>query len=436
MVVLLILTISRIHNHFPIFQVFRPGLTLAGAAIALAILSPQYLSKTWFRRWPARVVAGLALAAVLSAIFGISLGAAANMFINLYTKVLIFTFLLMATMRGAEDVRLYVWGCVVSCAALAWLTLFAFDLSYDSVMQLYRVDDMYNYDANDAGVILVTGLTLSLLTMHASGRRGKIISLLVAAAIVASLTYGGSRGAFLGVVITVLGLIVSVSRVSVAKRLAVIGVMVGLLVVVAPEGYWKRMNSLTSVQTDYNWDAEFGRRQTWIRGLGYMLEYPVFGVGIGNFGRAEGTMSPCARFDECGRQGIRWVAPHNSFLEVGAELGFVGLVLWSSLVFGGMASLVRLRRRLPKRWYRGNAEQRIVYLSTIYLPVALAGFAVTSSFVSHAYYDLVYVLAALVLGVQAAADEQLRLNGAGETVATGLDERVDAVRERRRLRSR
>ena len=73
-------------------------------------------------------------------------------------------------------------------------------------------------------------------------------------------------------------------------------------------------------------------------------------------------MSPCARFDECGRQGIRWVAPHNSFLEVGAELGFVGLALWSSLGFGGMVSRVRLRRRLPKRWYRGNADQRIVYL--------------------------------------------------------------------------
>src|SRR5204863_417492 len=107
---------------------------------------------------------------------------------------------------------------------------------------------------------------------------------------------------------------------------------------------------------DYNWQSQEGRREIWFRGLGYMLDHPLVGIGINNFERAEGTISDKARRSFAGDP-IRWTAPHNSFVQVGAELGFPGLILWSSLIIldlqaGGLERLVAdLARRLdPARF--------------------------------------------------------------------------------------
>src|SRR5207247_5939309 len=92
----------------------------------------------------------------------------------------------------------------------------------------------------------------------------------------------------------------------------------------------------------------------------YMLDYPVFGIGIGNFSRAEATISEKARLAPRGK-GIRWTAPHNSFVEVGAELGGPGLLLFSSLVFGGIWGMARLQRRLPRSGAPGSPQGRPQY---------------------------------------------------------------------------
>src|SRR5207247_11224361 len=45
----------------------------------------------------------------------------------------------------------------------------------------------------------------------------------------------------------------------------------------------------------------------------------------------EGTISPLARLQERGR-GVRWGAAHNTFIQVGAELGVPGLLLFIGLI--------------------------------------------------------------------------------------------------------
>ena len=72
----------------------------------------------------------------------------------------------------------------------------------------------------------------------------------------------------------------------------------------APPGYWKSMQTiLEDPKADYNWDSLNGRRQLAKRGMGYMLAYPVFGVGIGyslHAGQvivADGTPEAAARLE-------------------------------------------------------------------------------------------------------------------------------------------
>ena len=126
----------------------------------------------------------------------------------------------------------------------------------------------------------------------------------------------------------------------------------------APRGYWDQISTLLHPTEDYNWNTDYGRRNVWIRGVGYMLDSPLTGLGIGNFPRAEGTISDVAVtfVDRIGHR-LKWSAAHNSFLQAGAEMGIPGLLLFSSLVFGGIFSMVKYRRKLAA-WSRGDPEQR------------------------------------------------------------------------------
>lgn len=137
------------------------------------------------------------------------------------------------------------------------------------------------------------------------------------------------------------------------------------------------------------------------RAFGYMMRNPATGLGAGQFGRAEGTMSPLATAHSAdpGSAGVKWSAAHNSFMQIGAEMGVPGLVLFSMLVFGCILEGLRLQRVLPPAWRKSDPERRLLFYCATYLPVAFLGFASAGFFVSFAYLDVIYVLTAFHLGM-------------------------------------
>ncbi len=80
-------------------------------------------------------------------------------------------------------------------------------------------------------------------------------------------------------------------------------------------------------------------------------------------------------------------------------MGVPGLLLWLALIFGGIGAMINLRRRLGKQWARGDPEQRFLYYAALYFPISLIGFSVTSAFVSFAYIDPLYLMAAYMTGL-------------------------------------
>jgi O-antigen ligase len=108
---------------------------------------------------------------------------------------------------------------------------------------------------------------------------------------------------------------------------------------------------------------------------------------------------------------VKCSAPHNSYLQAGAELGPVGLAVWSALVVGGIFAPLRLRRRLPQAWRMGTPTERFIYSSTTFFSVAMIGFAVTSFFVSFAWLDPLYLMAAFITGLYAATREYIEAAG-------------------------
>jgi O-antigen ligase len=281
-----------------------------------------------------------------------------------------------------------------------------FGLSSGGGTELARLSELYTYDSNDLGVVMMIGfpLTMLLFTVERGVKRWLLLLNLVG--IAAAMARSGSRGGFLGFMTVCFASAFLVKTVTPARRLSLLAAALLVLAVGAPPGYWKQMGTIMSPSEDYNFSSGEGRRELAKRAVGYMASYPVFGLGIGNFGRAECTISTKALTRINGP--MKCSAPHNSYLQAGAELGPAGFLIWSGLVIGGIVGPLRLRRRLPRGWRAGSPTERFIYGATTFFPIAMIGFAVTSFFVSFAWLDPIYVMAAFLTGLYVATREYRR----------------------------
>jgi len=423
--VLTVLTISRVHLHFPVIAAARPVLLLSVAAICYAYLNPRQLAATnVMRLWPMRVMAILVVLACFSAAFGISLGRSASFILDSFSKTVTLAFLIALSIRNARDLYTYVWALVLSSGILALFSLFVFGLSTGN--GLARLGDLYTYDSNDLGVLMMIGLPLTLLLLLVDRGFKRLLLVLILAGISAAMARSGSRGGFLGLVAVALAALFLVDGVSTVRRASILAAAVLALAAAAPSGYWAQMGTILSPKDDYNYSSDEGRTALIKRGLGYMAKYPVFGVGINNFVRAECTIS--AKVAARRHNGpLRCSAPHNSFVQAGAELGVPGFIAWVSLLFGAIVAPLRRRRRLPRSWRHGTPGERFIYAATGFFPVALIGFAVTSFFVTFAFSDPIYLMGAVVTGLYVSIAAQAAGNGAQPTRQSGPPRRERSV---------
>lgn len=402
--ILTILTISRAHEHYGILAKFRPALLLVVASVGYAFLNPRFLTSTnVLRLWPTRLTAALGVAVCCSAAFGISLGGSATFILDSYVKTLAYAFLIAVSVRHVRDLYTFVWAYVASCGVLAFFSIFVFGITRANGVA--RLNNLYTYDSNDLGVVMMVGfpLTLLLLTVDRGKKRWLLLFILIG--ISATMARSGSRGGFLGFVAVGATALILANGVSAARRFAVAVAAFIALAIGAPPGYWEQMSTILSPKEDYNFTEIDGRKAVMERGIGYMVEHPVFGLGIANFSKAECTISTKLEFRRIYGP-LRCTPPHNSFIEAAAETGVIGFLIWGSLVIGGIFAPLRLRRRLPASWRRGTHSERFIYGAASFFPIAMVGFAVPGFFVTFAWVDPLYFLTALLTGLYVAAKVQ------------------------------
>jgi O-antigen ligase len=404
---LMIVSVSRIHQHYRVVAALRPALLLAVATAVYAFLNPRFVRAENVRDfWIPKVIIALAVLACISVPFGVSIGGSGKFILDEYSKTLIFTMLLIVGVRTAADLYTLVWAYVISTGILVWLSLFVFGLSKGKDDFAARLSHLYMYDANDVGLMVLVGLAFTLLTFQTSGKNGKIASGIIIMGIGATLARTGSRGAFLGLVVVGVVLLVALTTIPATKRLAFAIVTAIGLIIAAPRGYWDQMKTMLEPTSDYNWQTREGRKNVAKRGLGYMLDYPLFGVGVDNFWRMECILGEKAKTNQFGT-GLRCTPPHNSYVQAGAELGIPGLILWSTLVLGGIRAMWKLRRRVPPQWAKGTGEERFLFLAPLYFMLAMIGFAITSALLTFAWLDPVYIIGSLMTGLYVAIHAKL-----------------------------
>jgi O-antigen ligase len=259
----------------------------------------------------------------------------------------------------------------------------------------WRLGHLYYYDANDFATFAVTAMPFGLYFLHA-GRA--LVARMLAAGSLAVLTLAfvnsGSRGGFVALVAVTAFIVVRYNAIALRWRVAATALVTVVILGAASERYWTQMSTILS-DADYNRTDESGRLQIWSRGIGYMFQNPILGVGPHNFQAAEGRLSAFSDRQQLG-VGVRWNAPHNTYLQAGAELGFPGLAIFLLLIGSAFAALGR-----TSRWERAliRAGEDRPQLAPA-LTASLIGFVVGAFFLSLAYSEILFTLVALAVGLQ------------------------------------
>lgn len=382
--------VGRVHDLFPFLLPLKPALLSTVLAIGLLWLQPAGPRRiTLLRSRPTTCLLWLLLWGAISIPFALTGGVAFQYWLD-FARAIVMYVVMAASVRSARDVErlaLVYFGVAV---VYTMIILSRFQLGPDN-----RLGRLYYYDANDFATLITTAMPLGLYFVLANRRLLlRLLSLVGLVVLVVALIRSGSRGGFLAFLAVGAFILVGFTSVPARARVAGLVVILAVLSTTASDKYWTQMQTIIHPHEDYNMTDETGRVKIWKRGIGYMLGSPAFGVGMGNFQTAEGTLSPFARRGETGR-GVRWGAAHNTFVQIGAELGIPGLLLFVGLLVSLFAALRRVTQYGARAGPASTDSSRLAQA----LMAALVGFIVGGFFLSLAYADMLYSLAALVVGL-------------------------------------
>lgn len=393
------MAVGRVHQLFSFLEALRPAVLTGALAILLYVLegsAERRFSAVFVRA--TRYLLALLVWITLSTLSSLWPSASAELLFDNFIKTTLMFLVIAGAVRGFRDVERLAIAYLAGATVYAAIVVMRFETGAGAQ---WRLGHLYYYDANDFATFAVTAMPLGLYLLHA-GRTALGRALGAASLVVLTLAFArtGSRGGFIALVAAAGFILFRYTAISVRWRAGAFALIAVVLLGAASDQYWRQLTTILS-DTDYNVTEESGRLQIWQRGIGYMLQFPVFGVGPNNFQAAEGTLSPFASRQQLGI-GVRWNAAHNTYIQAGAELGIPGLLLFLGVIGSAFGALRRSARSDSRGLPSGAPEL------TQALTASLIGFIVGACFLSLAYSEMLYTLVAFAVCLEklAAARER------------------------------
>ncbi len=247
------------------------------------------------------------------------------------------------------------------------------------------------------------------LMLHYETRWKKIAMALMLAVSIITLVLTGSRGGLLGF-LTLIGIFWYRSQ-----QKLVTGAALAFILIVGwfsiEDNRRDRYMSILSSQEQRDESAQ-GRLDAWVDGLFLFAEKPLTGVGAGAFAWARVT-----------KFGV-YLQPHSMYVQILAELGIIGAVLYGLF----LAGIFRINNRiLSTIQTRGSPDSMLVALA-LSITASCYSLMVTGIFAHSGYRFSWFVFGALtVVGhrlFQESQEEQAQLNAA--PVVSDMEEMTPA----------
>lgn len=387
--------VGRITDPFPFLWALRPALVIGGLAGFAWVLAPGSLrDKVPVEVPQVRDVFILMVLAIITIPLSVWPGGSVEQIIGGLWKLVLFFLLVFYWCRSIQDVRRLIWACCFGVTSLVLYGIFTGSIGYARFSAGSNI-----YDPNDLAMMLAILLPLSVYLFLSSRLALRLVSVGMVILCIYGIILTKSRGGFLALVVVGI-LLLWRSPVRPPIKLGLIMVTLVVFGTLADSGFWDRIETIWDPKDESDRTAG-SRTGLWTTALSLIATRP-WGSGFGMVTVAEGLAH--------GGAAGSWNTTHNSFLQVGVELGVAGFVVFVHLVARTLKDLRRLQLRASVR----HPQDEVIDLASM-LEISLWGFIVGSLFLSQAYSLLLY----LVLGLSLACTRITRPVGA-------LSERISA----------
>jgi probable O-glycosylation ligase (exosortase A-associated) len=296
-------------------------------------------------------------------------------FVEKYTKIVLPVLVGITTVESTRQLKLLAWVILLSHAYPA----FELNMRYFGGYNQLKEEGFGSMDNNCYAISLVAATSLAIfLVLYSERWWQKAIAAASAAFMVHAILFSYSRGGMMGLI--VMGLVAFVIMPKGPKEYAAAVIVVLLALRLAGPSVRERFQTSFAKDGERDDSAE-GRLVLWKACIDTMLRHPLFGVGpdhmpleIVNYGFKKGKES------------------HTLWLQLGAELGFPGMIML--MLYYGICGV----RLVPIARAKSPPDPWLAYLARMTI-AALCGFALSAQFVSIGVLEAPYYIALLGAGV-------------------------------------
>jgi len=294
-----------------------------------------------------------------------------------YWKTLVVFFIVLAYVETRKEYENMIWIYILAGGLLGLLTIMT-----SSGPRLSISSDIY--DANDTALQFIVVLPFVIWKYISSAGTKKILSGIISLFILIGIVLTQSRGGFIGMVAVITVTIIQIRRLEKGKLKILLPALAVCCIALyfGSSEYFDRISTVFDTDKNYNYSSPYGRINVWKRGLEMMVNNPLLGVGVAGYMAADGFLFAA--------DGARFQAAHNSFVQVGAELGFPGLLVFCYLIY----SLIKEVRQIASRKF--SIDQFYV-INSYPIIGAWVGFIATAFFLSAAYAKVFYFQLAIAI---------------------------------------
>lgn len=301
---------------------------------------------------------------------------------DLYLKVVLMFGLLIATLDSRARIY-WMMRLVVLCGG--WIALDSIlkfkagELSEKSQRIAGTVGGMFS-NPNDLATTFGMLLPLAVVLLVVSRGPSRVLYgfCIVLFGMATLITF--SRGGFLSLVAVAGVMLWKFRRRHRAIPYVAAGMLVGVLFLGMPGGLGDRLWTIVKPDSDATGSAQ-ERRDILKRGLLIAARHPITGIGLGTFHI----------------QSINERRAHNSYLEIAAELGLMGLLAYLVLLFNPLKALWKIEKETVGERDRRSFEN---YVLSVGLQATLVAYYANSFFASIQYQWFVYYPIAYAVGLR------------------------------------
>jgi O-antigen ligase len=386
-----LLLYMRPNEMFPELFGSFPIVRIVAAATLLLYLGGKLMKAEPVTVWPIELLMlfAIALLAVAHIPVAVAPSESIDMLIDPFLKVVTVVILMINLIDSRRRLSAMIKLVVISGAFLALAAIRSY-LAGEFVVAGSRIRGLVGGifgNPNDLATALDILLPLSVgLALTARGL-ARVAYFACAAVLTAGVVITFSRGGFLGLLAAGAVLLWKFGRRNRAATVLAGIVLAGVFIAAIPNSFTERMTSMFDPSADPTGSTQ-ARRDLLSRAFDVAARRPIVGVGMGNFHIYS----------------IQEQVAHNSYLEISAELGVLGLAAYLAAILFPLRSLRRVEReserelnaRQPEASARSRPEHD--YYLSLALQTSIIVYLVCSFFSSvqylwYVYYPVAYAIA-------------------------------------------